>query len=160
MIKIAEELVSYEAGIIIEFLNSNPGVSEFDIVEETNIQVQKVRSILYELKALNLIDYEKKKDKEKGWYLYYWRVSKTNFDIVYKTQKKKALQNFEERLEKEETTTYYICPNLCKRLVFEESLEHNFACPVCNSLMHEENKERKIRMLKRNIEEHKKILVS
>jgi transcription initiation factor TFIIE subunit alpha len=158
ILHVTEELVSYEAAQVIEFLFSNPGVSEFEIADETNLAINKIRSILYELKALSLIDYTRKKDKEKGWYLYYWRVMPNNYDIVYGNQKKKKLENFKERLEKEETTTYYICPNFCKRLPFEESLENNFMCPVCGMLMQEENKERKIRMLKRNIMEHEQAL--
>jgi transcription factor E len=153
IIQVTEELVSIEASEIIEFLYSNPDVSEFEITDEINLPINKIRHILYELKAINLIDYTRKKDKEKGWYLYYWRVMPNNYDIVYANQKKRKLENFKERLEREEMTTYYICPNFCKRLPFEESLENNFMCPICGMLMQEENKERKIKILKRNIME-------
>jgi len=158
MVRISEELISYEAGLVVEYLYENPGVSEFDISDETNLKIAKVRSLLYELESINLIESEKKKDKEKGWYLYYWKVLENNFSIVYRNQKKEKLENFEERLEIEENSVYYICPNFCKRLSFEESLENNFSCSTCGTLMEEESKERKLRMLKRNIAEHKRIL--
>ena len=158
LLDIVNEIVGDEATIIVEFLYSNPGASEFDISENVGFTVSQVRSILYNLKAKNLIDYDRKKDKEKGWYLYYWRVLPQNFETVYMNEKKTKLQQFKERLETEESSIYYICPNFCKRLSFEDALEDNFTCPVCGSLMNEENKTRKVEMLKRNIKEHEDII--
>jgi len=158
LLDITYEIIGDEAAQVIEFLYSNPGASEFDISEGIGLAVSKIRSVLYELKAKNLIDYDRKKDKEKGWYLYYWRVLPQHFETVYLNDKKNKLEQFKDRLETEESITYYICPNFCKRLAFDEALEHNFTCPICGSLMNEENKTRKIQMLKRNIQEHEELL--
>lgn len=158
LLDIVNEIVGDEAVQVIEFLYSNAGASEFDISEGVGFTVSQIRSILYDLKAKNLIDYDRKKDKEKGWYLYYWRVLPQNFETVYINEKKNKLQQFKERLAKEEANIFYICPQYCKRLSFDEALEHNFTCPVCGSLMNEENKTRKIEMLKRNIEEHETLI--
>ncbi|MFP4401895.1 MAG: hypothetical protein ACLFPL_01570 [Candidatus Nanoarchaeia archaeon] len=158
LVEMTLELVGEEASQVIEFLHSHPGVSEFEVNEHLGFPVSQVRSILYELKAKNLIDYDRRKDKEKGWYLYYWRVISENFERVYINEKKKSLDLFKERLQKEEETTYYLCPNYCTRAPFEQALEKNFTCPVCGSLMNEENKTRKIEMLKRNIAEHQSII--
>lgn len=158
MLDIVYELCGDEATQVVEFLNNNPGASEFDVSENLGFAVSQIRSILYELKSKNLIDYDRRKDKEKGWYLYYWRVVPQNFEVVYRNEKRNKLAQFKERLEAEETSTYYICPNFCKRLSFEEALEQNFSCPVCGTLMNEENKIRKIELLKRNIKEHEQIL--
>ena len=158
LLDITSEIIGDEATQVVEFLYSNPGASEFDISEGIGFTVSQVRSILYELKAKNLIDYDRKKDKEKGWYLYYWKVLSQNFETVYKNEKKSKLASFKERLENEESSIYYICPNFCKRIPFEEALENNFTCNVCGSLMNEENKTRKIEMLKRNIKEHEQFL--
>ena len=158
ILKITEELVSPEAATVVENLYHNPGYSEFDISEEVNMPINKIRSILYELKAKNLIDYDRRKDKEKGWYLYYWKVMPENYEIVYKNSKKKMLEQFREKLDEIENSSFYICPNFCRRLSFEDALDHNFTCPDCSTLMQEEQKDRKIRMLKRNIEEHEKLI--
>lgn len=158
ILDIVHELISEEATEVVEFVYNNPGASEFDVSENIGFAVSQIRSILYDLKAKNLIDYDRRKDKEKGWYLYYWRVLPQNFETVYLNEKKKNLEQFKERLENEEKSIFYMCPNFCKRLSFDEALEHNFTCPVCGTLMNEENKTRKIDMLKRNISEHEKIL--
>ncbi len=158
ILDITFELVGEEATQVVEFLYSNPGASEFDVSENLGFPVSQIRSILYNLKSKNLIDYDRRKDKEKGWYLYYWRVLPNNFETVYNNEKKQKLEQFKERLETEETSTFYICPNFCKRLSFEEALDNNFTCPVCGTLMNEENKSRKIEILKRNIQEHEAIL--
>lgn len=158
LMEITLEIVGEEASQVVEYLYSNPGHSEFDISESIGLSVSQIRSILYELKAKNLIDYDRKKDKEKGWYLYYWKVVPQNFETVYANEKKQKLEQFKERLESEENSIYYICPNFCKRLSFEDALDTDFHCPVCNSLMNEENKSRKVEMLKRNIIEHESFL--
>lgn len=148
------ELVGEEAAQVVEFLYNNPGVSEFEVNENLGFQVSQIRSILYELKAKNLIDYDRRKDKEKGWYLYYWRVLAQNYEKVYLNDKKNKLEMFKERLQAEEESTFYLCKNYCTRMPFEQALERNFSCNVCGSLLNEENKSRKIEMLKRNIAEH------
>ncbi|MCA9486685.1 hypothetical protein H6501_01925 [Candidatus Woesearchaeota archaeon] len=154
ILEITAEIVNEEAAQVVEFLYHNPGASEFDVSEGIGFAVSQIRSLLYELKSKNLIDYDRRKDKEKGWYLYYWKVVPLNFSKVYMNEKKKKLEQFRERLENEENNVFYICPNFCKRLSFEDSLEHNFTCPVCGTLMNEENKSRKVEILKRNIKEH------
>ncbi|NQZ84656.1 MAG: hypothetical protein HRU03_02965 [Nanoarchaeales archaeon] len=158
ILDIVYEIVGDDAAQVVEYLYNNPGASEFDISENIGFAVSQIRSVLYELKAKNLIDYDRRKDKEKGWYLYYWRVLPQNFETVYLNEKKKKLEMFEERLSNEENSIYYICPNFCKRLSFEDALESNFSCTVCGTLMNEENKTRKVEMLKRNIKEHKEYL--
>ncbi len=160
LLDITNEIIGDEATQVVEFLYSNPGASEFDISEAIGFTVSQIRSILYELKAKNLIDYDRRKDKEKGWYLYYWKVLPQNFDKVYMSEKKNKLEQFKERLEGEESSIFYICPQFCKRLSFEDALENNFTCPVCGSLMNEENKTRKIEILKRNIKEHEELVSS
>lgn len=158
LLDIVSEIIGDEATQVVEFLYPNPGASEFDISEGIGFTVSQIRSILYELKAKNLIDYDRKKDKEKGWYLYYWKVLPQNFETVYMNEKKNKLEQFKERLENEETSIFYICPNFCKRMSFDDALEHNFTCPVCGTLMNEENKTRKIEILKRNIKEHEDLI--
>lgn len=158
ILKITEELVGEKAAQVVEYLYYHPGSSEFDVHGDLGFPISNIRSVLYQLKEKNLVDYDRKKDKIKGWYLYYWRVAVNNYEKVYVLEKKKKLQQFRERLEKEQNTTYYICPNFCKRFSFDEALEENFTCPVCHSLLSEENKERKIEMLQRNIKEQEEVL--
>ena len=160
IIDITLELVGDEAAQIVEFLYSNPGVSEFEVNENLGFPVSQIRSVLYELKAQNLIDYDRRKDKEKGWYLYYWRVLVPNFEKVYLNDKRKKLEMFKERLQTEEESTFYLCKNYCTRMPFEKALEDNFSCNVCGALLNEENKDRKIEMLKRNISEHESEIAS
>lgn len=158
ILDITHEIVGEDAAQVVEFLYHNPGASEFDVSENIGFAVSQIRSILYDLKSRNLIDYDRRKDKEKGWYLYYWRVLSQNFETVYLNEKRKKLEQFQERLETEEKSVFYICPNFCKRLSFEDALDTNFTCPVCGTLMQEESKGRKIEMLKRNIQEHESFL--
>ena len=142
IIDITIELIGEEASQIVEFLYSHPGVSEFEINENLGFPVSQIRSVLYELKAQNLIDYDRRKELV------------SNFEKVYLNDKRKKLEQFRERLQAEEESTFYMCKNYCTRMPFDQALEQNFSCHVCGSLLNEENKSRKIEMLKRNIAEH------
>ena len=159
-IDITSELIGEDASRIVEFLHHNPKVSEFVISEEINFPVNIVRSLLYKLKEKNLIDCDRKKDKKKGWYLYYWFLVPENFEKTYKLEKKNKIHQFKERLDDEQSEIFYICPNFCKRVNFDSAISQNFSCEECGELLNEENRERKVKMLKRNIEEHEKIISS
>src|SRR3989344_2493283 len=47
-------------------------VSEFDIAEHLRLSINYVRNLLYGLHAFNMVNSTRKKDRQKGWYIYYW----------------------------------------------------------------------------------------
>lgn len=46
-------------------------------------------------------------------------------------EKKKLLRNLKTRLEFEENNVFYVCPQGCVRLLFDEATETEFLCPMC-----------------------------
>jgi transcription initiation factor TFIIE subunit alpha len=46
-------------------------------------------------------------------------------------EKKKLLRNLKTRLEFEENNVFYVCPQGCVRLLFNEATETEFLCPMC-----------------------------
>jgi len=159
IISITEELIGADAAVIVRFLYDNSGVSEFVIGEGTQFAVSQVRSILYQLKGKNLVDYERKKDKVKGWYQYYWRVDSEKYLRVYELEKRKEVQETREKLDEEENLIFYVCPNFCSRLSFEEAIDKEFRCPVCEEQLEEENKEKRMKRLKEQLQQQEEYLV-
>lgn len=149
-----------EQGVsVIEFLYENDEVSEFEISDAICIPVAQVRSLLYELESKSLVRYEKKKDKNKGWYLYYWYLRKENFNNVFYLNLKRKLQEYEMNLEKERSGSFCVCSNGCKRVSFEEALSNGFVCPVCYGFLEHDCGNKK-KELEKKIDFCKKILAS
>src|SRR3989344_2462220 len=75
-LSIVEEFVSEVAGKesikILNILKEQNNVSEFDMAEKLKMSINQVRNLLYKLNAHNLVFSTRKKDKDKGLYMYYW----------------------------------------------------------------------------------------
>jgi len=138
--EIVTQIADETAFKIVKFLLNKENISEFVIAESLKLTVNEVRNKLYKLQTHNLVSSTRKKDKEKGWYIYYWTFNqKTVYDLFYSFKKKK-MDVLKRELEQEDTTNFLICKNRCMRLTFEESLEHQFKCAHCGSLLQEETK--------------------
>src|SRR3989338_453753 len=75
--KIEEIIVGIlgESGIpLIKELMGKDNISEFDLATKTKQDIKVVRRMLYVLHNNNLVGFTRKKDKQKGWYIYYWTL--------------------------------------------------------------------------------------
>src|SRR3989338_11326715 len=86
-----KEIVKEDAIKVYRGLLNKKNVSEFDLAEELKLNINAVRNILYSLHEHNLVSSIRKKDKEKGCYIYYW-----TFNIPY--AKELLLKRKNERL--------------------------------------------------------------
>ncbi len=134
-------------------LKSKPNLSEFKIAEKLNITVNQVRNMLYRMQDHNLVDFVRKKDKKKGWYIYYWTLNRRNVDYAIYDYKKKQIVSLKERLLKEETTQFFVCPMGCMRVNIDNAMEVDFRCQECGTLFKEQDNQRTIENVKRMIEE-------
>ena len=135
---------------IVKFLLNKEDISEFIIAEKLKLTVNEVRNKLYKLQTHNLVSFTRRKDQEKGWYIYYWTFKqKPTYELFYVLKKKKhdALQR---EIEQEGSTRFLSCKSKCQRLTFEESLENDFKCSKCGSLLKEEGK-RNMSIMKKEI---------
>ncbi len=138
---------------LVALLRGKENISEFTIADRLNITVNQVRNMLYRLHKVNLVTFTRKKDKKKGWYIYYWTLDIGKLEDALFQQKKKQLAEFAEKLAKEEEGKFYVCPEKCKRLTMEDAMEAEFHCPECGQLLVEQDNRRTIDNIKRRIEE-------
>ena len=157
---IVSEAVGEDALDIVFYLKGKKDISEFKIADDTKIEIHSVRNILYRLHGQNLVTYRRKKDRIKGWYISYWTFNPGRIHELVSILKKRKLERYVERLEKEEKNrgNYYICPKACVRMDFYTATEHDFKCPECGSLLNLQDNERTIDSLKKNIDIIKKEL--
>lgn len=149
------EVVGEDALAIVEFLKNRKNISEFIIAEKTDIEIHRVRNILYRMQKLNLASYKRKKDSKKGYYISYWTFNPRRVKDLVGEIKREKLDKLRERLEKEEANKncFFICQNACVRLDFEHSTELGFKCPECGSLLMQQDNTRTIDHLKERIRE-------
>ena len=103
--EVLEDFVSLSLGDdilpLIDILWVKKNVSEFKLAENLNITVNQVRNMLYRLGEYNLVSSTRKKDKRKGWYIYYWSLNeKSTFNAIWRFKQKK-LQEFKDRVNRE-----------------------------------------------------------
>ena len=123
---------------LINQLYGKENVSEFDLAKKTKLDIKVVRKMLYLLYNNNLISFNRKKDKEKGWYIYYWTIIPDNIRFIYFKRKREQLVRLNERLLAEEKELFFICPKECVRLTFDQGMDFEFHCPECGELLNQD----------------------
>ena len=134
-------------------LKGKANISEFKIAEQLNVTVNQVRSMLYRLQEYNLVDFMRKKDKRKGWYIYYWTLNKKNTFGLLKEYKRKQLIDLKIRLKREEVGGFFVCPVGCMRLKMDQAMEVDFKCQECGTLLKDQNNARTVENIQKMIKE-------
>ena len=149
-----EEAVGKDALPIVEYLKNRRNISDFKIAEKTNMRIQKVRNLLYQLYANGVVSYIRRKDPVKGWYISYFSFNPKGTKHLVERLRKQNLEKYKERLEVEENgDLFFICPNLCVRLNLDNSTDFEFHCPECGDLLKQQDNRKTIKYIKERIRE-------
>ncbi|HLC88765.1 MAG TPA: hypothetical protein VJG49_01890, partial [Candidatus Nanoarchaeia archaeon] len=103
--KIEEIMTSLigEPGLpLIRELYGKENVSEFDLASRTKKDIKVIRKLLYILYNNNLVSFIRKKDKQKGWYIYYWTLLPEGIKYMYIKKKKELVVSLQEKIESEQ----------------------------------------------------------
>jgi transcription factor E len=110
-----------------------------------NLTINQVRNILYKLSAEGLVSFTRKKDKRKGWYIYFWTLNTEKCLIRLEQELIRKIKELELQLNYRQTKRYYYCKS-CNIEVNEESaLEHDFTCQECAEVYSLSESEKPIR---------------
>lgn len=147
-LNIVEEFVSEIGGKdavkILNLLKEQNNISEFTLAEDIKMSINQVRNLLYKLNAHNLVYSNRKKDREKGWYIYYWTFNFNHARDLLKHRKEQEVINLKEELRKQSEHKYFVCPNDGIRVELEDALEENYKCTECGSILKQEDSTKKI----------------
>jgi transcription initiation factor TFIIE subunit alpha len=152
LISVIEHVAGHDVLPLIDVLKGKKNVSEFTIAEELREEINTIRNKLYRLYDSNLVEFTRKKDKKKGWYIYYWTFVPSRIPFLLKDLKKKKLEKLHERLRVEQQSNFFACSNKCMRLTFDKAVDFEFKCPECGSLMNQEDNGKKIEQLVKDIQ--------
>ncbi len=96
-----------------------------------NVKVTVVRSILNKLSYRGIVTFDKVKDKNSGWYDYYWKISFDKLAKLIYLEHKDKKEKLLEKMDLGKNYNIFSCKNECKLMPFEVSAEYNFVCPHC-----------------------------
>ncbi|MFA5405951.1 MAG: hypothetical protein WC307_01180 [Candidatus Nanoarchaeia archaeon] len=124
--------ISDEGLALIEILfKAKKYVSEFTLAERSAIYVNTVRSLLYKLYENKIVNYNRKREKTRGWYIYSWKFNPEKLAgfLIKQLQGKRRL--FNDKASSQSEDKYFYCKDCDIKLLFAEAMEYNFACPNC-----------------------------
>lgn len=150
---VVKEVAGEDTFPVVEMLLRNESVSEYEIADAIKRDINQTRNLLYALHKSNLVYSIRKKDKIKGWYIYYWSFDDNRVCELYEKIQARKIQQTESLIEREDGNCFFVCPNKCIRLDFEHAMNFNFKCPECGSLMDREDNTKKVEGLKHELDE-------
>lgn len=148
---VVKEVVGEDAIPLVRFLKNNKNVSEFKIADVIKKEVNATRNMLYRLYENNLVSFMRKKDKQKGWYIYYWTFNQKRVKYLIVDLKKKRLTRLKERVGREKESNFFGCKNQCIRLNFDQATNFYFKCPECGTVLDQEDNTKVIEEIQKEI---------
>ncbi|NPE26869.1 hypothetical protein HNV12_02610 [Methanococcoides sp. SA1] len=145
---LVEEMAGEDTGRIVEILFGKKDVNEFLIAKRMELTINQVRNILYKLSADNLVSFIRKKDKRKGWYIYYWTLNREKCLAKLQDSLKNKISEFEGVLNDRETKRFYVCKCCDIEVGEERALEHGFSCEECADIYELSDNSTPIRQVK------------
>ena len=122
------ETMSTDHITVIKLL-SEPRHDE-DIAGELDVKATVVRTLLNDLHAKSLVEYERTKNTKTGWYTYLWKKRNDKIDEYITAYLKDKSKKLKQELEGEIGAITFNCP--CSRITFDDAMEVNFMCSKCN----------------------------
>src|SRR3989339_1024304 len=101
--------VGKQAEGIVDLLNSKKYVNEFILAKKLNLTINQTRNILYKLSDYGLVSFIRKKDKKKGWYIYFWTLNIYQSLNLLEQTLKKELEQLELQLKNRNEKRFYKC---------------------------------------------------
>ncbi|MEM4181625.1 MAG: hypothetical protein QXX68_00515 [Candidatus Pacearchaeota archaeon] len=116
---------------ILEVLLKKKDISEILLSKRTGMPINEIRNFLYKLSSEGIVYFTRKKDKRRGWFIYFWSLNEERSLLKIEEEIIKEIENLKKDLEKRKNERFYKC-EICKTEVNEESaLEQEFVCPEC-----------------------------
>lgn len=140
---------------LVKLLKNKKDVSEFKLASSLKSDINLTRNMLYRLSSKNLVSSIKRKDKSKGWYVYYWTLKPNRVKDLALKSKDEQLFLLREKLKREKENDFFICGSMCIRADFEKASDLEFKCPECGSLLEKHDNKAYIDNINKKIKELK-----
>ena len=138
--------------LVRALIKGKENVSEFLLAEQIDFPINYVRNMLYKLQDANLVNSMRKKDRKKGWYIYYWTFNPIEAEGLMNKLQNERISTLKRRIEKESDNQYFTCQRKCLRLTLPNALEAGFQCPECTKALKEVNNAKNVNLLRKELE--------
>ncbi|MCX8172172.1 MAG: transcription factor E [Archaeoglobaceae archaeon] len=125
--------IAGEIGAILYSLGIKDEFTDDQLALELGIEINEIRKALFAMYELGLAEYRRKKDDETGWMEYYWKLNYDKAKVVLKRELEKTRDKLLKKLKNETNAIYYICPNMCTKVNYDEAILMGFVCPKCRN---------------------------
>jgi transcription initiation factor TFIIE subunit alpha len=156
--EVIKEVAGQDVLPLVKALKNKKNISEFKLADAIRQEINLTRNMLYRLYDQNLVSFIRKKDKKKGWYIYYWTFNPKRIKELVRNLKKTRVERLKERLEREKSTNFFTCANKCIRLDFDQATEFEYKCPECGEILQQEDNTPRIKELEKELQKLEKEL--
>lgn len=127
--------VGEEALEMAQFLAEHNPISGVDIVEHyEERKPSEVRKVLYRMMEAHAAEYEKETDSS-GWETFIWNLDLPEIGLILRRRWKDELAHLRKQIQFEQDHEFYACAKLHRRIIFEDAMDIDFHCPVCEEAM-------------------------
>lgn len=131
---VAEDIAGKQSTEIVKLLEGKKDVNEFLIAKKLKMTINQTRNILYKLADKGLVSFIRKKDKRKGWYIYFWTLNVLKALELLEQKILDEIHQLRSQLKNRKTKRFYYC-NTCNVEVGEETaLLNDFTCRECGQV--------------------------
>ena len=148
---VIEDLINKQSVEIIDLLAGKKNVNEFSIAKNLNLTINQTRNILYKLSDFGLVSFIRKKDKRKGWYIYFWTLNIHQALSLLNKNLNKKLGLIKNQIKTRSEGRHYMCTTCTIEVTEETALLNDFICPECEEVYELSDDSELIEELKKKI---------
>ncbi len=118
--------------VAILLFNEKEEVTDEMIADQLDVKLDEVRKALYKLLDLEIASFRKVRDKQTGWFIYFWKLEPEKITSVVIKKQRAVHFKILERLQYERENMFFHCSSKdCFRKTFQEAMELDFECDKC-----------------------------
>ena len=148
---IVEHLINKQAVPIVDLLIGKKDVNEFIIAKKLKLTINQTRNILYKLSDYGLVSFIRKKDRKKGWFIYFWTLKVYKSLSLLEDKLRREYAEMEVQLKNRKEKRYYVCKTCNIEVTEEAALLNDFICPECENVYELADNQEIIKKLEKEI---------
>ncbi len=138
---------------LFRYIQENEPVSSEDILEHyEDRKPNEVRKLLYAMMQEHALEYHRDTDS-KGWETFIWATDIPEIRLIHLRRWQAEAADLRKLLKFEEDHTFYSCPELHERIIFEDAMETEFHCPTCEAPMSPIDNAQEVAAIKERLDE-------
>ncbi len=132
--QIVEEAIGGPAEELVNLLSEKKDINEFLIAKRLNLTINQTRNILYKLSHFGILSSIRKKDKRKGWYIYFWTLDTFRSLEILRAKMQTEIEKLKHEFATKQIQRFYKCPICGTEISEEEALITDFLCTECGEV--------------------------